>query len=463
MQLGDCAMGTRAVHSANRAPAARSPRPSVHTRPSGVTEGPGSLPPELPSPGDQEPDSGTYVRVLGSAMASMAVPSFPLIWMSGFLWNLTRWMSIFLGAYMVNDITGSPFQVQLVGGAFFAPMLAGGVAAGVVADRFDRRHTMLWVLAVLGVVAAFMAGVVLNGDVSIWMLYLFVFAVGVGGVVDLTSRRALIFDVVGEDRVTNALALESLGSSTGNMLGAVAAGAIIAVLNVGAAFVLVAAAYLGAFVLLFMVRTVNVQRTITGGTSVMKEFREGMAYVLHDPAQVSLLGVTVLVNLFFFSFLPLIPVFAEELEVGPFLTGLLGSGLGIGMVLGSLVLASRETQRRGLIYVGGSCLSMVFLVGLALAPWYWVALLALIVAGGGMAGFATMQSALVMVAAGEEMRGRAMGVLSMAIGALPIGMVMLGGVAEAIGPSAGVAVSTLVGLVALVGWNVIRPESLRMR
>jgi len=383
--------------------------------------------------------------------------------MSGFLWNLTRWMAIFLGAYMVNDITGSPFQVQLVGGAFFAPMLAGGIAAGVVADRLDKRRTMLWVLALLGVVAAVMAVIVLRGDLSAWMLYPFVFAIGVGGVVDLTSRRALIFEVVGEARITNALALESLGSSTGNMLGAVAAGAIIAVLSAGAVFVLVAVAYVGAFVLLFMVRTEAVQKVVTERPSVLKEFKEGMSYVLHDPAQVSLLGVTVLVNLFFFSFLPLVPVFADKLEVGPLLTGLLGSGLGIGMVLGSLVLASRETQRRGLIYVGGSCVSMVFLVGLALAPWYWVALLALIVAGGGMAGFATMQSALVMVAAGDEMRGRAMGALSMAIGALPIGMLMLGGVAEAIGPSAAVAISSIAGLMALLAWNVLRPESLRMR
>src|SRR3712207_8315625 len=73
--------------------------------------------------------------------AALRVPYYPRLWASGWLWNLTRWMSVFLCSYLVNDLTGSPFLVQLVGAAFFAPMFFGGVLGGVISDRFDRRRS----------------------------------------------------------------------------------------------------------------------------------------------------------------------------------------------------------------------------------------------------------------------------------------------------------------------------------
>jgi hypothetical protein len=73
-----------------------------------------------------------------------------------------------------------------------------------------------------------------------------------------------------------------------------------------------------------------------------------------------------------------------------------------------------------------------------------------------------MQSALVMITADDAMRGRALGLLSMAIGALPFAMLLLGGVAQAVGPSAGVISSVVAGLAMMAIWSRIRPESQRL-
>jgi hypothetical protein len=67
-----------------------------------------------------------------------------------------------------------------------------------------------------------------------------------------------------------------------------------------------------------------------------------------------------------------------------------------------------------------------------------------------------------MISADDEMRGRAMGLLSMSIGALPFSMLVLGAVAQAVGPATGVMLSVLVGLVALSLWSLRLPESLRL-
>ncbi len=92
----------------------------------------------------------------------------------------------------------------------------------------------------------------------------------------------------------------------------------------------------------------------------------------------------------------------------------------------------------------------------------YLALLALAVAGVALAGFATMQAVLVMAVVEPAMRGRAMGILSMAIGTLPFAMVLLGLVAQQFGASAAVLGSVVVGIAALLLWNLLRPEAARL-
>ena len=362
------------------------------------------------------PRAGTF--------AALQVPSFGLLWASGWCWNATRWMAIFLCSFLINDLTGSPFLVQLVGAAFFAPMFLGGAVAGAAADRFDRRRTILRQLAVLIPVGLGMGALVTGGWVEAWMVYPFVLVVGLGGVVDMTSRRALVFDLVGEERATNALALESLSMAGGNTLGSLFGGAVIDLVGIGEAFFLIGILYVASYLLL--VRVPSPPARVAGArTSIRRDIGEGVRAVRASRALIGILGVTVVMNLFYFSFMPLVPVFADEMGVNALLAGLLASASGFGMMVGSFAWAAWPTRRRGLLYVGGSVVAMAFLFAFAALQWYPVALVMLMAAGIGSSAFGTMQAVLVMTTAGAAMRGRAMGVLSMAIGTLPFGMIGL--------------------------------------
>jgi MFS family permease len=148
--------------------------------------------------------------------------------------------------------------------------------------------------------------------------------------------------------------------------------------------------------------------------------------------------------------------------VGAFLTGLLAAMVGFGMMAGSSFVASVQPRRRGLAYVAGSGLAMVVLVGFALSPWYAVAAGCLLVAASGMGLFGSTQSTLVMTAVEPELRGRALGLLSTAIGVLPLGMIALGELAEVVGARAAIVTSAVTGLVALVAWLWHRPDVLRL-
>jgi MFS family permease len=402
-------------------------------------------------------ETPAYAR--GSMFAAMAVAPYPRLWAIGLIVSLTRWMTIFLSSYLINDLTHSAILVQLVGVSLFAPLFAGGLVAGAISDRLDRRRTLITILSVLLVGALVMAFFNLSGMIEVWLVYPFVLAVGTGHVLDMTSRRALVYDCVGPRVVTNALALESMAMMGGTVIGGLTAGTIISVLGIGAVFLAISVLYCTALLLLLGLRTAPRHRPVEVMPDFMNDLVTGFRYVRSHRALVSVLGVTILMNLFYFSYTPMVPIFGEKLGVGPFWSGLLLSAHGLGSVIGASVIASGLRLGRGWTYVGGSAFALMFLFLFAAMPWYPAALIALMVAGFGIAGFATMQSVLVMISAEDEMRGRAMGMLSMSIGALPFSMLLLGAYATAVGPAVGVMTSVSIGLVALVAFSIWRPEA----
>ena len=409
---------------------------------------------------DDTPTAGaTHGR---GTFAAFSVPNYPRLWSIGLLWNLGRWMSIFLCSYLVNQLTHSPFLVQIVGASFFAPMFFVGAVGGIISDRLDRRRTILSVAAILVPGAMVMAVLNLSGNIQVWMVYPYMLTVGLGMVVDMTSRRALVYDLVGPANVTNALALEAFAMTSGTLFGGLVGGTLISLLGIGEAFVLVAALYLISLLVVLGVPPIGVRIRTATGMGVLKDLRATFGLLRDNLTLVSILGVTIIVNAFYFPFTPMVPVFAEQLDVNAFWTGVLAGSPALGSMTGTLFIARGVGISRGHAYVGGSMIALTFLGVFALASWYPVALGALILAGLGTSGFATMQSALVMTTAADEVRGRALGLLSMCIGVLPFAMLTLGGAAEALGPSLGVVSGVVLGLVFMMIWTLRRPESQRL-
>ncbi|MEM9562694.1 MAG: MFS transporter [Actinomycetota bacterium] len=396
-----------------------------------------------------------------SPASAFRVRHFGLVWLSGLIWHLTRWGVAFLGTFLVNELTGSPRLVQLAGTALYAPLLVGGVLGGLVSDRVDRLVTVRTQLAVL-IPASIAIGILVRADrAPLWALYLYLFVVGVGWVTDMTSRRALVFDLVGESRIDNAMAFESLSLSSGMVLGALAGGSAVEAVGVGSAFFVIAGLLVVSLLVLGPVRSppklqsATVEATDDG-------LLDGIRQLRRQQSVFAILGVTVIANFFLFAYFPIVPVVADELGATPLLVGLLSAGTGIGMMSGSLVMARLRPRRRGLVYTIGVAMALVLLVPFALAPTYPLALTAIIVSGFGAGLFGSTQTTLVMAAAPAELRGRALGLLSMAIGALPLGMYVLGESAERIGVAAALIVNAVLGAVALASWTARRPQVVAM-
>ena len=388
---------------------------------------------------------------------ALKVRYFPLIFACGWTWNLSRWGVSFIGPFIANDLTGSARMVQFAGVALWSPLLFGGVVGGWISDRFDRRKIVIGQFFVTIPGLILLGWIELAGGLQLWMVYPVLFVTGVGWVFDMVGRRAIVYDVVGPEKIDNALALESSGTATALALGALAGGSLIQGLGVGWALIVMGTLQLVSLATFTAVpRLARREQPAAAGASGLLE---GVRMLRTEKGLISILGVTAFVNFFFFSSTPLLQVVGGKFNVGPALLGLLAAMLGIGMFAGSLGVAHFQPRRRGLLYVSGSYIAFGFMTGFALAPWYAASAVFLALAAVGMGFFGSTQAILVMDSVSEERRGRALGLLSSAIGMLPLGMLLVGEIAEVFGASRAITLSVLSGALLMTFFLRLRPEA----
>lgn len=397
--------------------------------------------------------------------AALHIPYYPYMWVSGALWHTSRWGMAFLAAYFARTMSESPRLVQLTGVAMWLPLLLGGVIGGVISDRFDRRRTLLWQLGALIPLVFLIGALAATDTLRLWMIYPFMAMVGIGWVVDMTSRRAFIYDLVGPAAIDNAMALESFAMALGMIFGTLFGGSAIEAIGVGWAFVAMGALLAVSWVLFSRVPASAAQHApvrMPVTTSPIAQLRDGFSLLGRYRGLVSILGITAAVNFFYFSFTPLVQVIGKQLGAGAGRVGLLASMTGFGMMISAVVIARGRIDRRGRAYCVGSLAAFALLVIVAQAQTYLLAVVALLLAGVGMGFFGSTQSTLVMTSVPLEVRGRALGLLSTAIGVLPLGMIALGELAEAFGTRTAITASALTGALCATVWLLRYPQVLAM-
>jgi MFS family permease len=308
--------------------------------------------------------------------------------------------------------------------------------------------------AMLLPVAAVMGVLTLTNHLQVWMIYPFILLVGVGWVVDLTSRRSLVFDMVGPAGATNAMALESMSQTGGAMLGNLIGGTVINFIGSAQTFLTISLLNVVVWALLLGLPLVERAHTPVGNTSFRADLVAGLRYVAGQRLLVSILGVTMLVNFFYYPYQPLVPLFAERLQVNAFWAGLLAASAGLGAIVAATLIAGGRRPSRGWTYVGGSGLAMLGVFVFATSRWYPLSIIGLMFAGAGQACYVTMQGVLTLAGSTPEMRGRAIGVISMGIGVLPIALPIVGLAAEVTGPVAALAGTAALGVVLLSAWSL---------
>lgn len=271
-------------------------------------------------------------------------------------------------------------------------------------------------------------------------------------------RRTMIAEVVDRNSIGRAISLEQTSNSLFRMLGPFIGGVFLATIGAQGGFLLGTTLYsIGVIISLSLryQRPVAPRQDLTARSQVV----EGIRYISTSQLLVGTLAVTLVLNVFAFPYMSQQPIVArQQLGASDFLIGVMQSVEGAGAFVGAALIAIFARPRHFTsIYMWGSMLFLVAIVAFSLSSTYWVTLVILFLAGAGMSGFASMQTAIMIYASTPEMRARALGAVAVVIGIGPFGQLGIGLLANVLDPATAVLIVASIGIAGMVAVFFIFP------
>ena len=408
-----------------------------------------------------------YRLYFGALLGQMAAMNMQLVARSWFMYELTGRASM-LGA------------VALAGGL---PMLTLSLFGGVLADRVKKKDILVAgqlssALVALGIAISISMG-------AITWVHLFVASLLQGTIMALMmpSRQAIIYELVGEQSLMNAISLNVAAVNLLRLLAPAFAGFFIALWSIeGVYYIMTALFIIGFMFVIKLPSTDTTHRVSKAGT--FSELKDGLRYIRHNTNVLSLLIVTLFATTLSMPYLFLLPAFTKDiltldmahlsnltslpligqliatLEKSSARQGLLISASGIGAFVGSLAVASMTGKRRGLILLLSIILGGGALIIFSVTGSYLIALLFFIPLGLGHSGRMALSNTLLQTYTEDAYRGRVMSVYMMEWGFMFVGVFLVGvladytGVQWAVGGGAGLVV--VIGLYYLIFTSRIR-------
>ncbi|MDX9861598.1 MAG: MFS transporter, partial [Rhodospirillales bacterium] len=340
----------------------------------------------------------------------LADGDFRRVWGGGALLGVARWLETLAVGIFVIDLTGSAAAVAAVSFMRMLPLLILGAVAGTLAGRFSRRALLLSGAGVTGLFALLLGLLALIDAIAVWQIALGSVLVGVLWTADFPIRRTLLADIAGQERITAAMALDSMTNHITRLFGAALGGLLLGAVGLAGTYLLGAAIYGVVIVLLWRVRRGDVPGS-GYHRNLLADTLGGLRVVASERFLVAVLAGTVIFNFFGFACTSMVPVIGRTtLQVDSFAIGLLVSTEAAASLIVTLVFAA-VAPRRGLgaIYVLGVLAFMAGLLIFALSINYWLSLAFMIVTGAAWGAFSVTQSTLVLLVSSPALRPRAMG------------------------------------------------------
>lgn len=386
----------------------------------------------------------------------LASRNFLRLWAIGGVVNAMRWVEMLAAGLFVLEATGSGFAVAAVSAARTLPMLLFGAFAGVVCEAVDRKRVLFGGLLVSSGSAAFVCVMAAIGAVKPWHVAVSAFASGCVWATEMATRRRMVGESAGPGLISRAVALDSLTGACTRGVGPVIGSFAYAYLGVLGAFAISASCYAGAVLLVPAITHLQVPVRLAL-QRVPRDLIDGFAYAWRAPTVLAVMGVTVTMNMFAFSYSAMVaPITRLVFEMPAQLAGVLAAAEPLGSLIGGLVLTVTTPKRHPrILMLGGSAAFLVALVAMPLIPSYWLACLVLTAGGTGLALFGNMQTTLVLTAIPAAVRSRQMGLITVCIGTGPMGQLLIGALAERLGPPGAVLSVAGMGLFVLSGVAVL--------
>ncbi len=388
-------------------------------------------------------------RVARRTFASLGVPNYRRYFAGQVVSLSGNWMQTVAELWLILQLTHSGVAVGMTTALQFLPMLVLGAWGGLLADRFAKRR-LLMLTAILAMIPALtLWGLTVGGAVEAWMVYALVLTRGTINAFDNPARQSFAIEMVGADKVVNAVSLNSVIVHTARIVGPATAGAVIALAGVGWCFLFNALTFAAMFVALRAMDPAQLDSPPPAPERGRGQLRSALAYVMRTPELRIPLAMMALVGLLSFNFQVLLPLLARFTWEGTATTyAAMTAAMGAGSVAGALVAGARARVGSQLLVWSAAGFGAATLLAAA-APTLELQLAALVPLGAASVTFAAGVNSSLQLATDPVMRGRVMALYSIVfLGTTPIGAPLIGWIAEAAGPRVGMLIGAAAALIA---------------
>jgi MFS family permease len=335
-----------------------------------------------------------------------------------------------------------------------------GLFGGVLADALPKHRALMGTQVSLMVLALLQAALVVTGLMTLPLLILMAVLLGVVNAIDMPVRQSFFSEMVPEDEVGRAVAMNSAMFNGARVIGPAIGGVLIGVIGVAGCFAVNGASFLAVLLALLFMRAEELRpaprtprpRTVA---DVLISLAEGVRFVTRTPLIALCVFVIGVISGVAMNFNVIAPILARSvLEIGAPGLGLLMAAIGFGSLSGALAVAMLRQPRTAVIISGAAALGVLSIVAGAVsgsgAPWAaLVTGVALFGAGFGAIAMAATANAAIQTSTPPALRGRVMSVYTTVFaGSTPIGGLGTGAVVSLIGAPGALIVAGGLALIA---------------
>jgi predicted MFS family arabinose efflux permease len=353
------------------------------------------------------------------------------------------WAQIVGQEWLVYSITNSPLALGQVTAVMAIPVWILGPWAGVVLDRFSRRHVLLISQTIQMVQAFVLAWLTFTGQIQVWHIMVLSGVRGIANAFDAPARQSFVVDMVGKEDLSNAIALNSTMFSLARFVGPAFGALILATMGTAWAFAFNGITFIAILGSLLLMKMPRVERRVSL-QSPIGDLLEGFRFIWEQKVISALMVVALVIALFGANFSTLIAVFAKDiLGMGEVGFGMMKAANGLGSVLGALVVTYLSTHSgRGKQLNVLNLLFPATLILFAISTSYPIALITLAIVGVTFIPQLSLCNMLIQSNIPDEIRGRVMSVYTLMIfGATPLGALISGAMAQSIGAPLTIVIS----------------------
>ena len=378
----------------------------------------------------------SVIRTFRSVFRSLRSFNFRLWTAGSLISNPGTWMQRVAQDWLVlTQLTHHDASaLGIVTALQFAPQLLLLPWTGSAADRLNQRKLLMLTQAAMGVLALVLGVLTIAGAIRLWHVYVLAFLSGSAAALDAPVRQTFVAEMVGDEDLPNAVALNSTSFNAGQMIGPALAGLLIARVGIGWAFLLNGLSFGAVLISMSFFRLSELRASARAHRSAAG-FPEGLRDVWRRPDLRAILIMLFLIGTFAFNF----PIFISTMAVSVFHSdarafGLLSSIMAAGSLSGALFAAGRKKPGFASLSMGAGVFGLGCTLA-ALAPGYWWFAAALAVSGAAALTLTNGTNSIMQLSSEPSMRGRVMALrVGIALGGTTMGAPIVGWIANHFGP-----------------------------